>query len=151
MRKLVLLVFLAACGPSTAPQGASTAPTATAAAAKPWDELSHGERLELMKKVVAPKLGADFKAFDAKRYENFSCVTCHGERIKNGDAKMPNPDLPHLSYTDNFKKHMTEKPAVTKFMQEKVVPDMIEALHEKPYDPQTKEGFGCGECHIVGP
>src|SRR5512142_1973006 len=145
MRKLLLLVFLAACGgpsttPQTAPPGASAAPSATAAAPKAWDDMSHGERLELMKKVVAPKLGADFQAFDAKRYANFSCVTCHSERIKQGDAKMPNPDLPHLSYTDNFKKLMTEKPAITKFMQEKVVPDMIDALHEKPYDPKTKEG-----------
>lgn len=152
MQKLLLFVFLAGCGgPSTPSTSATTAPSATTAAPKSWDEMSHGERLDVMKKVVAPKLGADFKEFDSKRYENFSCVTCHGERIKNGDAKMPNPDLPHLSYTDGFKKHMTEKPAVTKFMQEKVVPDMAAAVGEKPYDPQTKQGFGCGECHVVGP
>jgi len=118
---------------------------------KSWDALSHGERLELMKKVVAPRLGADFQAFDAKKYEKFSCVTCHGERIKQGDAKMPNPDLPHLSYTDKFKKHMTEKPAITKFMMEKVETEMADALGEKPFDPATKTGFGCGNCHIVGP
>jgi hypothetical protein len=116
-----------------------------------WDDMSHGQRLYVMKHVVVPKMGADFKAFDAAKYDNFGCTTCHGKRIKQGHFKMPNPGLPHLSYTDNFKKHRDDKPAITKFMMDKVEPDMASCVGEKPFDPATKTGFGCGECHIVGP
>jgi hypothetical protein len=34
-------------------------------------------------------------------------------------------------------------------MSEKVVPDMAAALGEKPFDPATNTGFGCGGCHEV--
>jgi len=134
----------AAASASAAPSSsASTAPTA-----KSWDQMSHGERLETMKTVVLPKLSADFQAFDAKRFEKFSCTTCHGERIKQGNFTMPNPDLPKLSMAD-FKKYMDTKPEITKFMMSKVEPDTAAAIGEKPYDPQTKSGFGCAGCHVV--
>lgn len=137
---------------TTAPSAsASTAASTTAPAAKSWDAMNHAERLETMKTVVLPKMQADFQGFDAKKYDKFSCTSCHGERIKQGNFTMPNPDLPHLSYTDGFKKHMTAKPEITKFMMQKVEIDMAAAIGEKPFDPQTKTGFGCMGCHVVGP
>ena len=156
----VALASFAGCGggggaqqPTTAPSAGTSASSAPSAAAAPttWDDMSHAQRLNTMKTVVVPKLGADFKAFDAKKYDNFGCVTCHGERIKQGDAKMPNPDLPHLNYTDNFKKQREKKGAMVDFMMQKVEPDMAAAIGEKPFDMQTKTGFGCGNCHIVTP
>jgi len=143
----------------SASESASAAPTesaapsasASAAAAPSWDQLNHAQRLEVMKTVVVPKLGADFKGFDAKKFDHFGCTTCHGERIKQGNFKMPNPGLPHLSYTDGFKKERDKHPAMLKFMMDKVEPDMVAAIGEKPYDPKTNTGFGCGGCHIVGP
>ena len=42
-----------------------------------------------------------------------------------------------------------KKPEIVKFMSEKVVPDMANALGEKPFDPATKQGFGCAGCHEV--
>jgi hypothetical protein len=163
MKKIFVVCFLAACGgPSETPQNpqpngsasasASAAPSASAATtAKSWDSMSHDERLAVMKTVVLPKMTSDFQTLNAKKYEKFECTTCHGERLKKGDFKMPNPDLPHLSSADHFKKHMEKTPEITKFMMEKVVPDMAAAVGEKPFDPQTKTGFGCAECHIVGP
>lgn len=151
----------AACGGGQAESGPTTAPTASAApsasesaaAAAPadWESMSHGQRLETMKKVVMPKMSAVFQSFDAKKYADFKCTVCHGERIKQKNFDMPNPDLPHLHYTDDFKKHMAEKPEITKFMMEKVEPEMASALGMHPYDPKTQKGFGCSGCHVVGP
>ncbi len=178
MRKLIPLVFIAvagafaACGGSSnqvqnpnpaGSESASSAPSASAQATASasasssapavvsWDSMDHAQRLELMKTQVQPKMAAEFQAINAKKYEKFNCTTCHGERIKQGNFKMPNPDLPKLSSADGFKKHMTKTPEMTKFMMQKVVPDMAGILGEHPYDPATKQGFGCHECHIVGP
>ena len=162
----VVFVF-AACGGGQAETGgatttptasasasASAAPSASASAAEGtpnWEAMSHGQRLELMKNVVMPKMGAAFQSFDAKKYADFKCTVCHGERIKQKNFDMPNPDLPHLHYTDGFKKHMTDKPEITKFMMDKVEPQMASALGMQPYDAKTQKGFGCGGCHVVGP
>lgn len=152
------LFAFAACGGGQANTGGTTptasgseAPSSAAGAPTTWDAMNHGQRLETMKKVVVPKMGAVFQSFDAKKYADFNCTVCHGERIKQKVFDMPNPDLPHLHYTDSFKKHMTEKPEITKFMMEKVEPQMAAAVGEQPYDPKTGKGFGCGECHVVTP
>lgn len=103
-----------------------------------------------MKTVVTPKMTTVFQDFDAKRYANVNCKTCHGEGAMQGKFQMPNPALPKLSLAGGFKKHMDAKPEVTKFMMQKVVPEMAAALGMKPYDPSTHEGFGCAGCHVIG-
>ena len=113
--------------------------------------MDHQQRLEHMKNVVMPRMKELFAAVDAKRYGEMKCVTCHGEGAKNQTFKMPNPKLPKLSYTDGFKKHIDKTPVMTKFMMEKVVPEMAALLGEQPFDPATKKGFGCAECHLMGP
>ena len=42
-----------------------------------------------------------------------------------------------------------DKAEISKFMHEKVVPEMAAAMGQKPYDPATKTGFGCMNCHAV--
>lgn len=141
--------------PPEAPKPEAAAPTPPPAEpVKPsinWDAMSHEERLEHMKTVVMPKMKELFASVDAKRYGDMKCGTCHGDGAKNQTFKMPNPKLPKLSFTDHFKKHMDKNPVVTKFMMEKVVPEMASLLGEPVFDPATKKGFGCAECHIVGP
>ena len=102
-----------------------------------------------MKKVVVPKMKETFTAFDPKEFEHVTCMTCHGASAKDGSFKMPNPALPKLSPTDNFKKHKDKDPKVTEFMMTKVNPDMAALLHTTPYDPKTKLGFGCFGCHTI--
>lgn len=113
--------------------------------------MDHQQRLEHMKNVVMPKMKELFASFDAKEFGDMKCVTCHGDGAKNQTFKMPNPKLPKLSYTNQFKKHMDKTPAMTKFMMEKVVPEMASLIGEEPYNPATQKGFGCGECHVMGP
>ena len=107
--------------------------------------------MEHMKTVVMPRMKEVFAPFEPPEFANMKCGACHGEGAKNGSFKMPNPKLPKLSYTDGFKKHMDKKPEATKFMMEKVVPEMASLLGMQPYDPATKKGLGCGACHLVGP
>lgn len=141
---------------STAEAVAPPAPAASGAPAvsgtgseKPWDSRSHEEQLATMKKVVMPTLGASFKAHDATKYAQINCGTCHGAGAKQGNFQMPNPALPKLNAKGGFKKHMDATPAITKFMMEKVVPETAAAIGEKPYDPATHSGFGCGNCHMM--
>jgi hypothetical protein len=136
-----IAVTLAACGAKTpAPEGPS-------GGSVDWKSMSAGQRLEHMKKVVAPKMKAVFQAFDAEEFKDFNCATCHGEGAKAGRFDMPNPELPRLSKVDGFKTHMDTHPRETRFMMDKVVPEMAAALGMQPYDPATHQGFGCFDCH----
>ncbi len=147
---------------SAAPADSSAAPataassSAAAAPAAPaaidWHAMTHEQRLEHMKTVVMPRMRTLFTEFDAQSYAKMKCPTCHGDgALPGGNFKMPNPKLPKLSYSDGFKKHLEQKPEITRFMMERVVPEMAALLGEQPYDPATQKGFGCGECHEMGP
>ena len=136
--------------PSAAPDAnASAPPAASAPAAKPsWKDMKADQRKEYMKTVVLPKMKDEFVAFNAHAYGEMNCVTCHGDSAKDGSFKMPNPKLPKLPSDEaGFKALMKKKPEVTKFMGSKVVPAMAEMVGESPYNPETKQGFGCFECH----
>jgi len=102
-----------------------------------------------MKKVVLPKMKETFTAFDPKQFDHVTCLTCHGAGAKDGSFKMPNPELPKLSPDGGFKKHLDQKPEITKFMMSKVLPQMAELLNTQPYDPNTHLGFGCFGCHAI--
>jgi hypothetical protein len=146
--------------PSAAP-AASAAPDATpapsastassgpsvAAPAKPWAQMSHDERLDVMKKTVLPTMKAAFQGLDAKEFADFSCKTCHGPNIKEGKFDMPNPGLPKLDFKHHLKDEEAKHPDIMKFMQTTVVPQMTTMLGEQPFDMQTMKGFGCGGCH----
>ncbi len=148
-----LLSSVAACGGSQGSSAPAAPPSSQGATAAPatsvaWKDMNHEQRLDYMKKSVLPKMKDEFVAFDAKRYAEMNCATCHGDGAKDGTFKMPNPKLPKLPADESgFKKLMEQKPEATKFMGGKVVPDMASLLGEAPYDQQTHQGFGCFECH----
>lgn len=142
--------FAAACGGSSASAespdaaGASDEPVegpASDEVTKAFDEMSMPEKMKHMKTVVAPHMAKVFQEA-SDEYEDFSCATCHGSGAKDGNFEMPNKELPALD-----KEEMEEHPEVTKFMQERVVPEMAKLLGEEPYNPETHEGFGCYHCH----
>jgi hypothetical protein len=149
-----LFFVVVSCGGSQPPAGtppasspSAQAPTAPASSAS-WKDMNTEQRKQYMKTVVYPKMKEDFAGFDAKRYAEMTCVTCHGDGAKDGSFKMPNPKLPKLPSDEaGFKALMEKKPEATKFMGSKVVPGMASMLGEQPFNPQTHEGFGCFECH----
>jgi hypothetical protein len=172
----ILLLTLAACGGSPAPApeappppppppaateappAATEAPKAPEAAAPPaapeapatpahdvWSkDFNKDQAAAFMKKNVVPEMEPVFKTYDAKRYDKFSCKTCHGPAYKN-----PHDFLPKLVFKDGKITSFEKKPEISKFMAEQVVPHMATAMGMKPFDPATKEGFGCGGCHTV--
>ena len=120
-------------------------PAATAPAAKPkWGGMNHDQKREHMKVAVMPKMSTEFKAFDADEFGQMSCATCHGPGASTGKFHMPTDALPKLSADGKWDK--LDQKAVA-FMKTKVVPEMATLLDTKPYDPATKQGFGCFGCH----
>jgi hypothetical protein len=142
--------------PSAAPV-ASAAPTPSAAPSAPpgppaagdWDKWSHDWKLAYMKSDVMPKMGEAFKAFDAKRYADFKCKTCHGAGAEDGSFKMPNPALPKLDVKGGLKTEKAKHPKSVEFMMKKVEIQMAALLGEQPFDMKTMKGFGCAECHTT--
>ena len=131
--------------PATAPTAAAAVTGPAPAATPAFSTMTNEQKLQHMKAVIRPEMGKVFSDYDAKRYGEFGCRTCHGEKKQD-----PHVALPKLTLSgDGFQKLMAAKPAIMKFMSEKVTPQMAVAMGEKPFDPATHQGFGCGGCHTV--
>jgi len=149
---LLAATALAACGGSQPAAEAPGGPGATPAAEAPggaalvWkDDMPTKEKAEFMKQKVLPAMTKTFQEYDAKKYEKFSCKTCHGPEMK----PKPVDALPELHFKDGKLTEADTNPDIVKFMHEKVAPQMADIFGKKPYDPATKEGFGCNGCHKV--
>jgi hypothetical protein len=145
----VLSLTLAYPGAATA---ADTAPAATPTDANKvdWANMSFEQRKKLMKSSVFPELKKAFQAFDAKKYQKFTCATCHGDGATDGKFKMPNAKLPKLPPpTDRaaFAALQAKKPEVVKFMGTVVTPKVAQLLGLPEWAPQNPKGFGCYACH----
>jgi hypothetical protein len=149
---LLAATALAACGGSQPAAEAPAGPGAAPAAEVPggaglvWkDDMPTKEKAEFMKQKVLPAMSKTFQEYDAKKYEKFSCKTCHGPEMK----PKPVDALPELHFKDGKLTEADTNPDIVKFMHEKVAPQMADIFGKKPYDPATKEGFGCNGCHKV--
>ena len=115
-----------------------------------WSNMSKNERKEYMKKVVLPKMKPIMRQFDSKKFADVKCKTCHGYGARNGQFKMPNPELPKLPATRaGFEKLMKNKPQWMEFMSKTIKPSMANLLSLKPFNMKTGKGFGCGNCHMT--
>lgn len=137
---------------ASAASAESAAPAASGAVAAPgpgqWDTWSRDQKMAYMKSAVMPKLGGLFHDFDDKKYGETRCTLCHGSSAKAGKFKMPNAELPKLDMTpEGFKALQEKKPQVLEFMMKKVEVETAHLIGEQPFDPQTKKGFGCLNCH----
>jgi len=106
--------------------------------------MTKDEEIAFMKKNVVPEMEPVFKSYNAKRYAEFSCKTCHGPKFKE-----PKEYLPKLTFKDGKLTAFADKPEIAKFMAEQVVPHMATAMGLKPFDMTTHTGFGCNGCHTV--
>jgi hypothetical protein len=113
-----------------------------------WADMNKDQRIDYMKSVVLPRMKVAFTNFNPDRYSGMNCVTCHGDSAADGSFKMPNPRLPKLPTTpEGFRQLAEEKPAVMEFMKNEVKPRMASMLGVPDWNPETKSGFGCMECH----
>lgn len=149
----VMSVAMIGCGGSQpAPASAGEPGTAPASegsgegSAEVWsDTMSLKLKGEFMKKKVVPAMSKTFQDFDAKKYADFGCKTCHGPQFK----PHPVDFLPELTVKNGELSVPEDEAALAKFMGEKVSPQMAELFGKKPFDPATKEGFGCNGCHKI--
>lgn len=109
-----------------------------------WTEKTPKQKAAYMKMTVMPAMEETFQEFDAEAFAEFKCSTCHGKDAKERHFEMPSPSLPKL----DFAKMQAEHPQSMEFMKNKVVPQMAALLGQEPYNPETKEGFGCAGCHM---
>lgn len=134
--------------PSAAPSAsAASSASASASASAPsstFDALSHEQKVAFMKDSVIPKMGEIFKAYDGKKYAKINCGTCHGPGAREGKFEMPNASLPKFA---DFPEAMKKNKKATEWMASTVLPEMAKLLGEAPFDPATKQGFGCFNCH----
>ncbi len=135
---LCLGLLVASCGGPPQPAVPTAAPAA-------WsNELSREEKTAFMKVHVEPRMSKVFKEMDPTRHADFGCKTCHGPVIG-----FPRDFLPKLAMQEGKLTAFADKPQVAKFMAEKVVPEMASILGKPPFDPATKQGFGCKGCHTI--
>jgi hypothetical protein len=144
---VALLLGCIACGASSK-SAESAAGAGTGKSEIPWKDRTHEQRMDWMGLQVFPKMKGVFTQFDADRFSNFACQTCHGDDMEIVDFKMPNK-LYALPRTDTIKSARDYDAKVTEFMLSTVTPKMAELLDMQPYDPATKSGFSCFGCHPV--
>jgi hypothetical protein len=121
---------------------------------KSWRDMSHDERLALMKAAVLPQMKRSFQHFDPKHFADFTCATCHGGGPHGAGAggkfEMPNPELPQFSKDKGgFSAAARKHPAMMQFMVHGVAPEMAAILGLPQWDSQNPSGFGCGNCHVM--
>ncbi|MCX4245965.1 hypothetical protein [Paraliomyxa miuraensis] len=128
--------------------GGGEAKTEPGAPGVKWADKTYQQRKEWMGIEVLPQMKAMFKEYDEAQFKGFGCDTCHGADGKDKNFAMPTDSIYPLPKDDPVKAAMEYDEAVTKFMVEKVTPEMARLVDEEPYDPKTKTGtFGCFSCH----
>lgn len=135
-------------GGETTADGGGETKAAPGAPDKKWADKDFQQRKEWMGIEVLPKMKTLFKEYDEAQFKGFGCDTCHGADGKDKNWEMPTDSIYPLDKADPVGKAMKYDEAVTKFMIEKVVPDMAKLLDAEPYDPKTGKGtVGCFTCH----
>ncbi len=144
-----------ACGGSAKLGGDIKKPPAVPAVkgpAKPWEKLTHEERVTYMQDHVEPTMSKLFAEAGMVKAADFTCETCHGPNAYDNDYKMPNPSL-HKVYPTGSKEQQAQSANHTQdliFMFNTVVPTMRTLVGAAKYDPDTKKGFSCFKCHPNG-
>jgi hypothetical protein len=97
---------------------------------------------------VLPTMADLFAEYDAERFANISCKTCHGNDASAVGFHMPN-QLPTLwpSRTPE-QRHMVElHPDMVRFMFNRVLPTMTKLLGQPGWNNDDQTGFSCFNCH----
>ncbi|GEM_PF-2986108 len=114
-----------------------------------YQEMDRMQRTTYMEETVLPRMQELFSAYDPF-FPEVECETCHGAdyedpdvdyAMPNGNTELPFSGFPFSESDD------PEEAAFGEFMEDDILPDIVELLDEEEFDPQTGEGFGCYGCH----
>jgi mono/diheme cytochrome c family protein len=145
---VVVLVFLVAPAGVRLAQGKVVGPPEVA-----WKELTYEQKRAYMKGAVVPKMKPIFQAFDAKKFKNVTCQTCHGDDGPERKYKMPSNGIHPLPNTkEAFEAKLKAEPTWpkwTEFMTQKVEPAMGKLLAIPVFDPKkpVEGALSCANCH----
>jgi hypothetical protein len=149
----ITLVLLVSCGGAqhTEPAHASSEPSLVPPP-RPWAEMDHDARRAHMVQHVLPSTDELFTSWNAERYADFSCATCHGADASARNFAMPNPSLITLYPTGTIGQQevLAQYTEASTFMYSHLVPAMQTMLGASEYDPATHTGFSCFSCHPRG-
>jgi hypothetical protein len=118
-----------------------------------WKVMTFRQKKVYMKTAVTPTMKPIFQSFDAKKFKDFTCATCHGQDGADRKFKMPSNDIHPLPNTpEAFEAKMKAEPTWpkwTEFMAQKVEPAMGKLLDVPIFNPKSpvKGAFGCANCH----
>ncbi|MFV8750661.1 hypothetical protein ACNOYE_08915 [Nannocystaceae bacterium ST9] len=140
-----LALFLGLAGLAFAGAGCQPKPSDIPGPEQPWKDMSHDERQVYMAQAVLPHMQASFREFDAERFADFDCATCHVTGAAAGTFAMPDPGIPKLSRSKFRQEHMKKHPETVRFMWETVEPEMSALLG----GPKGLRGFNCRDCHMI--
>lgn len=150
----ISILALASCGGSSDGGGTTTEPTTSGdedavPTADGWEGLSHDAKLAWMQQEVLPRTREQFVEYDADRYADYSCATCHGDGAASGDFAMPSLSLPSLpaTGTPEQRQMVRDYPEGTRFMFNDLLPLVQTLLGAPEFDEDTGEGFSCFSCH----
>ncbi len=116
--------------------------------AQPWARMTDQQKGRYMHDVVMPAMTPLLQAYDPTHFANVTCATCHGTNAREVHFHMPNslPALPTFG-TPAAQQRMAAQHRMYEFMGTRVSPAMAQLLGEQPFNPQTRRGFGCFNCH----
>jgi hypothetical protein len=110
-----------------------------------WAGKTLVERQTYMKETVLPGIKELFVA----HHPEFNCTNCHGKDYADVNFKMPNSMKPLDPTNMPFQSENEKLRNAAQFMSTKVVPKMAGLLDVPAYDPETKTGLGCFNCHAT--
>ena len=140
------LLSLSACSPAE-----SAAParfSAPSAVVDEWSQLTWEERHDRMTWLVLPNMARLFQRLGGTEHPTLTCETCHGVAAEAAGYRMPRalplPKAEAAPGTLNSRAHGQDGEGGV----DEVTVTMARLLGKQPYDPATKEGFGCLGCHL---
>ncbi len=143
---MMCAVLTLGCGGGAEPAGGSTAGSdavESPAADVAWADMNHAARAHYMRNVVVPAMAPLFRP----HHPDFGCKTCHGDNMLEVQFHMPNAVTPLDPAHMPFESEDEETRQTAQFMAEQVETRMADLLGEEPYNMETRQGFGCFECH----
>jgi hypothetical protein len=111
--------------------------------------MDHDARRAHMVQHVLPRTRELFTSWNAERFDDLSCGTCHGEGARERNFAMPNTSLITLYPTGTIGQQevLAQYTEACTFMYSRLVPSMQTMLGASEYDAATHTGFSCFSCH----